>query len=88
MFQIQDAQKNFAAKLLILSVLTFTSMWTKGFYLDKNTHILTEARNFKTLLKENYAIALGSLLKKVERGIEHNVDTSLCYAYIGHFLTW
>ena len=43
-----------------------------------NTDILTEARNFKTLLKENYAIALGSLLKKVKRGIEHNVDSSLC----------
>ena len=32
------------------------------FIIDMNTYILTEGRNFKIFLKENYAIALDSSL--------------------------
>ena len=39
--------------------LRITFMWTLVF-IDLNTYILTEDRNFKTFLKENYAIALDS----------------------------
>ena len=49
-------------------------------------YILTEGgRSFKTLLKENYAIALDScylftivthLLKNVKHGIEHDIDST------------
>ena len=45
-----------------------------------NTYILTEVSNFKTFLKENYAIALSScsLFTKelFERGIEHDIDSA------------
>ena len=34
------------------------NMWTGGFY---RRDILTEGRNFKTLLKENYAIGFDSM---------------------------
>ena len=54
-------------------------MWTSGFYI--NTYILSEDRNFRTFLKENYAIALDSsvatyLLKNVKHGIEHDVHSA------------
>ena len=44
-------------------------------------YILTEGgRSFKTLLKENYAIALDSfvtyLQKNVKHGIEHDIDST------------
>ena len=43
-------------------------------------YILTEGRNFKTFLKENYAIALDSCYlliycKYVEYRIEHDIDS-------------
>ena len=41
-------------------------------------YILTEGRNFKTFLKENYVIALDNSLKKVEHGIEHDLGSALC----------
>ena len=46
-------------------------MQTSGFFIDMNTYILTKSRNFKTFLKENYAVALDSCLKNFEHGIEH-----------------
>lgn len=42
-----------------------------------SNHILTEDRNFKKFLKENYAIAVGMLhvyWKNNENGTEHGVD--------------
>ena len=42
-------------------------------------YILTEGTNFPTLLKENYAITLGScyfITKNVEHGIEHDIDSA------------
>ena len=46
-----------------------------------NMYIPTEGRNFKTLLKGNYAIALDSCYlliynKYVEHGIEHYIDSA------------
>ena len=49
-------------------------------FIGINTYILTEGRNFKTFLKENYASALDSCYmftkKNVEHGIEHDVDSA------------
>ena len=48
------------------------------FFTDMNMYILTEGRDFKKFLRENYAIALDScyLFKEnVEHGIEHDVDS-------------
>ena len=44
-------------------------------------YILTEERNFKTFLEENYANALDSCYlliyyKYVEHGIEHDIDSA------------
>ena len=45
--------------------------------INMNTYILTEGKNFKTFLKENYPIALCScMLKKVEHLIEPDVDSA------------
>ena len=48
--------------------------------MDINTYILTESNgNFKTFLKENYAIALCScymLKKNVEHRTEHDADNA------------
>ena len=44
-------------------------------FIDMNTYILSEDRNFKVFLKANYAIALGScymLIKKM-RNMELNM---------------
>ena len=46
-----------------------------------NMYILTEGRNFKTFMKENYAIALDSCYlliyyKYVEHGIERDIDSA------------
>ena len=43
----------------ILSVLKLRSYGLVVF-IDMNTYILTEGRNFKTFLKENYAVDLDS----------------------------
>ena len=49
-------------------------------------YILTEAgRSFKTFLKENYAVALGScylFTKNVKQGFEHDIDST--YGDIRH----
>ena len=42
-----------------------------------NTYIITERRNFKALLKENYAVGLNSCyLFNVEHGTEHDIDSA------------
>ena len=63
----------------ILSALKLPSCEIMVF-IGTNTYILTEGRNFKTFLKENYASALDSCYmftkKNVEHGIEHDVDSA------------
>ena len=44
-------------------------MWTCGFYRYEHVYILTEGRNFKTFLKENFAIPL-------EHRIEYDIDNA------------
>ena len=40
-----------------------------------NTYILTKGRNFKTFLKENYAVALfGQLLLIYYKNVEHKIE--------------
>ena len=51
------AEKNCAPEFLILSALKLSSCELVVF-VDMNTYILTEDRNFKTFLKANYATAL------------------------------
>ena len=56
-------------------------MWTiLVVFVDMDTYILTEVSNFKTFLKENYAIALSSCYlftkKMFEHGIEHDIDSA------------
>ena len=57
-------------------------MWTDGFYKNMNTYILTESKNFRTFLKENYSIVLDScklhIYKKenAEHVFNHNVGSS------------
>ena len=53
-----------------------------------NTFIKTECRNFKTFLKEHYAVVLNScytryVLKNVGYGIEHDVNSAygVCIYY-------
>ena len=47
-----------------------------------NMYVITEVRNIKTFLKENYAIALDSCYlliycyKYVEHGIEHDIGSA------------
>ena len=44
-----------------------------------NNYILTESRNFKTFLKEKFAVALGScymFIKNVEHRVELDVDSA------------
>ena len=46
-------------------------------FIDMNTYIITEGRNFKAILKENYAMTLDSCyLFNVEHGIEYDVDST------------
>ena len=52
-------QKNCVSEFPVLSALKSPSSRLVVF-IDMNTNILTEGRNFKTFLKENYAIALDS----------------------------
>ena len=42
-----------------------------------NTYTITGRRNFRTLLKENYAVGLNSCyLFNVEHGTEHDIDSA------------
>ena len=52
----QDTQKNCATEALIFSVLKLFSCGLVVFT-DMSTYILTEGKNFKTSLIENYATA-------------------------------
>ena len=61
-------------------------------FIDINTYILTEGRNFKRFLKENYAIVLSSCylftyLLNVENGIERDIASAygVCihYTFLG-----
>ena len=50
-------------------------------FMDMIMYVLTEGRNFKTFLKENYATALDSCYlliyyKYVEYGIEYDIDSA------------
>ena len=51
--------QNCAPEFLILAALKLTSSEIVVF-IDMSTYILTEGRNFKTSLKENYTVALNS----------------------------
>ena len=50
------------------------------------TYVITKGTNFKTFLKESYAIALDSCYifpeNSVEHGIENNVDSVMEFTYI------
>ena len=51
-----------------------------------NCYILTDGRNLKAFLKENYAVALGSCYMFIEHGIQHDADSANGeFAYIRHF---
>ena len=50
-------QKNYASEFLILPALKLPSCQLLAF-IDMNTYIITESRNFKTFLKKKYATAL------------------------------
>ena len=71
----QGAQKNCVLEFLILSALKITSCELVVF-IDMSTYILTESRNCKTLLKENYAAAFDSPYVFIERGIKHGADSA------------
>ena len=56
-------------------------------FIDMNSYLMTEGRNFKTFLKDNFGINLDSCYiftkKIVEHEIEHNVSTVLMeFSYI------
>ena len=55
----QGTQKYHASELITLSALKLPSSGLVV-YVDIKACILTEGRNFKTFLKENFAIASGS----------------------------
>ena len=55
----QGTNKNCPPEFLIFSALELPSCGLVVF-IDMNIYILIEGRNFKTFLKENYAVALGS----------------------------
>ena len=78
-------QKNCVSKFPVLSALKSPSCRLVVF-IDMNTNILTEGRNFKTFLKENYAIALDSccLFTKEMLNMELNIIlvVLLEFAYI------
>ena len=48
-------------------------------FIDINTHMLTEDRNFKTFSKEidaNASAAVTYLLKNMKHGTEHDIDSA------------
>ena len=45
-------------------------------FIDMDTYILTEGRNFKTFLKENESVALDSCYFFIEHGIENDADST------------
>ena len=54
-----------------------------------NTFILTEGKNFKTFLEENYAVILDGcylFIANVEHGIEHDVDIPEFYVRFHEYL--
>ena len=55
----QGTQKNCAPEFLILSALKLTPYGLVVF-VNMKIYILTEGKNFKTFLKENYEIGLNS----------------------------
>ena len=73
--------KHCASEFLVFSALKLPSRGLVVF-IDMYTFIFTELTNFKTFLKENYAVASGScyaryFLKKRKRlVIEHDVDSA------------
>ena len=62
----QGTQKNFGLEFPILSTLKLYSCVLVVF-IDMNTYILAEGRNFKTFLKENYT---------TEHGTDHDIDSA------------
>ena len=49
-------------------------MWTTLVFIDKGTYVLTEGRNFKTFLTENYAITLKSCYIFSKKILHMNLD--------------
>ena len=45
-------------------------------FIDMNFYILTEGRNFKTFLRENYAGTLDSFYMFIEHEIEHSGESA------------
>ena len=77
------AHKNCAPEFLIPSALKLTSCELVVF-IDMNAYILIEGRSFKTILKENYAVALNSCYLFIEHEIENDADSAaygVCIQY-------
>ena len=66
---------NCTPDFLILSALKLTS-YELMVFIDMNFYILTEGRNFKAFLKENYAVALDSFYMFIEHEIEHSGESA------------
>ena len=83
----QGIQNNCAPEFPILSALKLRPCGLVVF-MDMNTYILTEGSDFKTFLRENYAIALNScyLFTKQMLNMELNMMLIVLmeFAYIRH----
>ena len=83
----QGLQKNFESEFPVLSVLKLPSYGLVVFT-DMNTYILTEGRDFKTFLKENYAVALENYYLFAKRVLIVKLNIILIvlieFAYIKH----
>ena len=76
----QGTQKYCAPEFLNISVLKLPSSEMVVFIVT-NLYTLTEGCNFKTPLKENYAIALDSCCMFIKKNVEHEVEPDAGSAY-------
>ena len=83
----QGIQKNCVQEFQIISTLELPSCGLVVF-MDMNTYILTENRNFKTFLKKNYAVDWESfyVFTKTMLNMELNIMLRelIEFAYIRH----
>ena len=68
-------QKSFISEFPILSILRL-HLWELVVFIGIDLHILIEISNFKTLLKENYAVALNSRYLFTKKMFEHDIDSA------------
>ena len=71
----QGIQKSCLPEFSILLTLNLP-LYELVVFVDMDTYILTENRNFKTFLKENYAIALDSCYLFTKKLFEHDNDSA------------